>query len=62
MNKYDKLTPEAVTSTYKKDPNKINGKRNTEDKQVMETKDVLNRIFNNCKNCSFITPENRKTT
>ena len=50
-----KLTTEAVTSTYKKVPDKINDKIKTEGKRIMENKITLNRIFINGKNNWLIT-------
>ena len=57
-DEYKKLISEAVTSTYKKVPNKINDKINTEGKRVMEIKTALNRMFINGKNNRFITLNN----
>ena len=37
-DEYKKLTTEAVTLTYKKLPDKINDKINTEGKRIMENK------------------------
>ena len=50
-----KLTTEAVTSIYKKVPDKINDKIKTEGKRIMENKITLNRIFINGKNNWLIT-------
>ena len=37
-DEYEKITTEAVASTYKKVPDKINDQINTESKRVTETK------------------------
>ena len=55
IDEYKKLTTEAVTSTYKKVPDKINDKINTEGKRIMENKTALDRMFINGKNNCFIT-------
>ena len=59
-DEYKKLTTEAVTSTYKKVPDKINDKINTESKRIMENKTALNRMFINGKNNCFITLKDHK--
>ena len=59
-DEYKKLTTEAVTSTYKKVPDKINDKINTEGKRIMENKTALNRMFINGKNNCFITLKDHK--
>ena len=59
-DEYKKLTTEAVTSTYKKVPDKINNKINTEGKRIMENKTALNRMFINGKNNCFITLKDHK--
>ena len=59
-DEYKKLTTEAVTSTYKKVPDKINNKINTEDKRIMKNKTALNRMFINGKNNCFITLKDHK--
>ena len=38
MDEFKKLTTEAITSTYKKVPDKINNNINTEGKRIMENK------------------------
>ena len=50
-----KLTTEAITSTYKKIPDKINDKINIEQKRIMENKTKTDRMFINGKNNCFIT-------
>ena len=57
---YKKLTTEAVTSTNKKVPDKINDKINTESKRIMEDRTALKRIFINGKNNCFITMKDHK--
>ena len=59
-DEYKKLTTGAVTSTYKKVPDKINDKINTEGKRIMENKTALNRMFINGKNNCFITLKDHK--
>ena len=59
-DEYRKLTTEVVTSTYKKVPDKINEKINTEGKRITENKTALNRIFINGKNNCFITLKDHK--
>ena len=59
-DEYRKLTTEAVTSTDKKVPYKINDKTNTEGKRIMENKTAVNRMFINGKNNSFITLKDHK--
>ena len=59
-NEYKKLTTEAVTSTIKKVPDKINYKINTESKRIMEDRTALKRIFINSKNNCFITMKDHK--
>ena len=59
-DEYKKLTNEAVTSTYKKIPDKINNKIKAEGKKIMENKTALNRMFINGKNNCFITLKNHK--
>ena len=59
-DEYKKLTTEAVTSTYKKVPDKINDKINTEGKRIMKNKTALNRMFINGKNNCFITLKDHK--
>ena len=60
-NEYKKLTTEALTSTYKKAPDKINDKINSEDRKIMENKTTLNRMFIKGKNSCFIKSINGKT-
>ena len=57
---YKKLSTEAVTSTYKKVPDKISDKINTEGKIIMKNKTALDRMFINCKNNCLITMKNHK--
>ena len=59
-DEYKKLTTEAITSTYKKVPDKISDKINTEGKRIMENKTALNRMFINGKNNRFITLKDHK--
>ena len=59
-DEHKKLTTEAVTSTYKKVPDKINDKINTEGKRIMEKKTALNRMFINGKSNCFITLKDNK--
>ena len=59
-DEYKKLTTETVPSTYKKVPDKINDKINTEGKRIMENKTALNRMFINGKNNCFITLKDHK--
>ena len=59
-DEYQKLTTEAVTSTCKKVPDKINDKINTEGQRIMENKTALNRMFINGKNNCFITLKDHK--
>ena len=59
-DEYKKWTTEAVTSTYKKLPDKINDKIETEEKRIMENKTALNRMFLNGKNNCFITLKDHK--
>ena len=59
-DEYKKLTTAAVTSTYKKVPDKISDKINTEGKRIMENKTALNRMFINGKNNCFITLKDHK--
>ena len=54
------VTTEAVTSTYKKVPDKINNKINKEGKRIMKNKTSLNRMFINGKNNRFITLKDHK--
>ena len=60
-DEYKKLRTEAITSTYKKVPDKINDKINTEGKRIMKNKTALNRMFINGKNNCFITLKDHKT-
>ena len=60
MHEYKKLTTEAVSSIYKKNPDKINNKTNSEGKRIMENKTALSRMFINDKNRCFITLKDHK--
>ena len=59
-DEYKKSKTEAVTSTYKKVPDKINDKINTEVERIMENKTALDRMFINGKNNCFITLKDHK--
>ena len=59
-DEYEKLTTQAVTSTYKIVPHKINDKVNIENKMIMESVTALYRTFINGKNSCFIIPKNHK--
>ena len=54
-DEYKKLATEAVTSTYKKVPEKMNDKIKKESKRIMESKAALDRMFINGKSNCFIT-------
>ena len=60
IDEYKKLTTEAVSSIYKKIPDKINDKTNSEGKRIMENKTALNRMFINDNNYCFITLNDHK--
>ena len=53
-DKYNKLTTDATTSTYKKIPDKISNKVNADGKKIVENKEVVNRLFVNGRNSCFI--------
>ena len=57
---YAKLTTEAITSSYKKVPDKINDKINAEGKRIIQNKAVVTRMFKNGKNKCFITLKDHK--
>ena len=59
-DEYKILTAKAVSSIYKKIPDKINDKLNSEGKRIMEKKTALNRMFNNGKNHFFIILKDHK--
>ena len=44
-DEYRKLTTEAVKSTYKKVPDKINNKINTEGKRIMEKNRIKQNVY-----------------
>ena len=44
---YNKLTTNAITSTYKKVLDKINNKVNEDGKKIIENKEVVSRMFVN---------------
>ena len=44
-DEYKKLTTEAITSTYKKVPDKINNKINTEGKRIMEKNRIKQNVY-----------------
>ena len=54
-DKYNKLTTDATTSTYKKITDKISNKVNADGKKIVENKEVVNRLFVNGRNSCFIT-------
>ena len=54
-DKYNKLTTDATTSTYKKIPDKISNKVNADGKKIVESKEVVNRLFVTGRNSCFIT-------
>ena len=54
-DEYNKLTTDAVTSTYKMIPDKISYKGNADGKKIIENKEVVNRRFVNGSNSCFIT-------
>ena len=47
-------------STYKKIPDKISNKVNSDGKKIIENKEVVNRLFVNGKNSCFITLKEHK--
>ena len=57
---------DSITTTYKKASDNIHNKINTDGKNLMKDKDILNRMFTNGKNERFITLKdhepNLKTT
>ena len=55
IDKYNKLTSNATTSTYKKIPDKISNKVNVDGKKIVENKEAVNRLFVNGRNSCFIT-------
>ena len=59
-NEYKKLTSDAITSTYKKIPDKISNKVNADGKKTVENKEVANRIYVNGSN--FRKRKNRKSS
>ena len=57
---YNKLTTDAITSTYKKVSDKISNKVNADGKKIIENKEVVNRMFVNGSNSCFITLKDQK--
>ena len=51
---------DAITSTYKKIPDKISNKVNADGKKTVENKEVANRIYVNGSN--FRKRKNRKSS
>ena len=60
QNKYNKLTTDAITSLYKKIPDKISNKAIADGKKIVENKEVVKRLFVNSRNSCFITLRHRK--
>ena len=54
-DKYSKLTTDATVSTYEKIPDKISNKFNADGKKIVESKEVVNRLFVTGRNSCFIT-------
>ena len=53
-DKYNKLTTDAITSTYKRVPDKISNKINADGKKIKENKEVVIWMFvNGSSSCSF---------
>ena len=65
-DQYKKMLNDSITTTYKKASDNIHNKINTDGKNLMKDKDILNRMFTNGKNERFITLKdhepNLKTT
>ena len=59
-DEYSKLTTDAITSTYKKIPDKISNKVNVDGKKTILNKEVVNRMFVNGSNSYFITLKDHK--
>ena len=60
IDKYNKLTTDAITSTNKKIPDKISNKVNADGKKIIENKEIVNRLFVNGRNSCFITLKDHK--
>ena len=58
--KYSKLTTAAITSTYKKLPDKISNNVNADEKKINENKKVVNRFFVNRRNSCLISLKDHK--
>ena len=59
-DKYNKLTTDAITSTYKNFPDKISNKINADGKKIVENKEVVIRLFVNGRNSCFISLQDHK--
>ena len=60
-DKYNKLTTNAITLTYKKIPDKISNKVNADGKKIVDNKEVTNRLFVNGRKSCFITLKDHGT-
>ena len=60
IDRCNKLTTDAITSTNKKIPAKISNNVNADGKKIIANKEIVNRLFVNSRNSCFITLKDHK--